>query len=289
MRSIFTIFFTRYICLTAVLAIIISVLTACSSTRLFYTFLNNFIEDEASYFFDLDEEEEIFLSQQVSEMISWHRKLMLPSYSEYLKDTANMLEVGQYGKDDITNILADGKSLIEETTIGLTPYASKFLIRNLSLENIEYIEERMEIRKNERLLELSKSNEVLYKERIEKLTTNFERFFGKLTNEQMILIEAYAKITLGHAKIRLNNRTLRQKAFINFLRTQPSETEITKYLNKLLLNGHLIVNPSHEEFSKISLELFNELLANMLSISLTSQREKIIIKLRGYAEDFRSI
>ena len=34
----------------------------------------------------------------------------------------------------------------------------------------------MEIRKNERLLELSKSNEVLYKERIEKLTTNFERF-----------------------------------------------------------------------------------------------------------------
>ena len=76
----------------------------------------------------------------------------------------------------------------------------------------------MEIRKNERLLELSKSNEVLYKERIEKLTTNFERFFGKLTNEQMILIEAYAKITLGHAKIRLNNRTLRQKAFINFLK-----------------------------------------------------------------------
>ena len=289
MQSILTIFLTRYICLTAVLAIIISFLTACSSTRLFYTFLNNFIEDEVSYFIDLNEEEEIFLTQQVSEMISWHRKLMLPSYSDYLKDTANMLEVGQYGKTEITNILANGKSLIEETTLGLTPYASKFLIRHQSLENIEYMEERMEIRKNERLVELSKSNVVLYKERLEKLTSNFERFFGKLTYEQMILIEAYAKITLGDAKIRLNNRTLRQKAFINFLRTQPSETEITNYLNILLINGHLIVNPSHKEFSKISLELFNELLVNMLSISLTSQREKIIIKLRGYAEDFRSI
>ena len=289
MQSILTIFLTRYICLTAVLAIIISFLTACSSTRLFYTFLNNFIEDQVSYFIDLNEEEEIFLTQQVSEMISWHRKLMLPSYSDYLKDTANMLEVGQYGKTEITNILANGKSLIEETTLGLTPYASKFLIRHQSLENIEYMEERMEIRKNERLVELSKSNEVLYKERLEKLTSNFERFFGKLTYEQMILIEAYAKITLGDAKIRLNNRTLRQKAFINFLRTQPSETEITNYLNILLINGHLIVNPSHKEFSKISLELFNELLVNMLSISLTSQREKIIIKLRGYAEDFRSI
>ena len=91
-----------------------------------------------------------FLSQQVSEMISWHRKLMLPSYSEYLKNTANMLEVSQYGEDDITNILADGKSLIEETTIEvLTPYASKFLVRNQSLENIKHIEERMETRKNE--------------------------------------------------------------------------------------------------------------------------------------------
>ena len=44
---------------------LIGLLTACSSTRLVYTFVDKFIEDEVAYFLDLDTEEELVLSIEV--------------------------------------------------------------------------------------------------------------------------------------------------------------------------------------------------------------------------------
>ena len=108
----------------SILLISINLLIACSSTRIIYTFVENFIQDEITYFLDLNEEEMALLNQQVSELVAWHRKSMLPMYSVYLNHIADRLEVNQYAVDDIEMILADGRSIIEKTVIGFTPYAS---------------------------------------------------------------------------------------------------------------------------------------------------------------------
>ena len=47
--------------------------------------------------------------------------------------------------------------------------------------------------------------------------SNFERFFGTLNDEQVILLKAHALATLGDAKTRFENRTMRQKIFVKFL------------------------------------------------------------------------
>ncbi len=268
---------------------LISLLTACSSTRLIYTFVDKFIEDEIAYFLNLNEEEEALLDKELSKMIAWHRKSMLPRYAAYLNDIADNLEDGRYNTSYITNVLEDGRSLIEETVIGLTPYASKFLIRHQNIEAIEFMKKRMATRQQERLTELSEAEDNLYEDRLDRLTSNFERFFSDLNDAQVLLLEGYALATLGDSRIRLNNRTLRQKAFINFLMTQPTETELTTYLNNLLLRGHIITNPDYKNFSETWLELFKSLLVKMLAISSTAQRETIISKLRAYAEDFKTV
>ncbi len=273
----------------SILLISINLLIACSSTRIIYTFVENFIQDEITFFLDLNEEEMVLLNQQVSELVAWHRKSMLPKYSVYLNYIADRLEVNQYAVDDIEMILADGRSIIEKTVIGFTPYASKFLINHLTVDDIEHMEKRMLKRRQERIEELSKSEKILFEKRLKRLTRNFERFLGDLNDEQVILLEAYSLETLGDAKIRLHNRTLRQKAFIRYLRTQPNTFEIMEYMNKLLLQGHLITNPSYKTFSIVSLERLKDLLVNILAISSKSQREKIINKLRGYAKDFQTV
>ena len=114
-------------------------------------------------------------------------------------------------------------------------------------------------------------------------------FFGNLNKSQLLLLESHSRVTLNESRIRLHNRTLRQKAFIMFLKTKPSEVDLTSYLNKLLLQGHLITNPSYGSFSEISLKKFHVLLLNMVVSSSIMQREKIISKLRGYAEDFKKV
>lgn len=269
--------------------LIISLLAACSSTRLIYTFADNFIKYEIEYFFDLDKEGKIYLGQQTTEMIAWHRKVMLPNYAKYLNNLADSIESDNFNTNDIKDVLADGRTIIEETVIGLTPRASKFLLRYLSNETIELMEKKMIERQKERMEELSIPRNLLFEKRLKRLTSNFERFFGTLSKEQMFLLKDHARLTLEDAMIRLQNRTKRQFVFIKFLRTQPTELELTIYLNKLLLRGHEITNPKYKTFSDASIERFGALLKNMLIISSNSQMNSVIIKLRNYAKDFSAL
>ncbi len=282
-------FLNRHIYHLVILVVIISFLKACSSTRVIYTFAENYIQDEITFFFDLSEEEKALLSQQVSELVSWHRTTMLPIYSLYLNDIADKLQVGEYGADDIEKVLADGRSIIEETVIGMTPYASKFLIDHLSDVDIEFMKKRMLKRQQERIEELSKLEKILYEDRLKRLTTNFQRFLGNLNDAQVMILEVYTRETLGDPRTRLHNRTLRQKAFIKYLRTQPNNDELIEFMNKLLLQGHVITNPSYKVFSIVWLERFRNLLVDIFDISSTSQRDKIISKLRDYAKDFQMV
>ena len=283
------IFLQRYTYRAMLLFMLIYLLTACSSTRLMYTFVDKFIENEITYFLDLNEKEVALLNKEVSKMVAWHRKSMLPRYASYLNDIADKLEDNRYDANYITKILVGGRSLVEETVIGLIPYASKFLIRHQTIEAIEFMKKRMTTRQHERLTELSKAEDIQYEDRLERLTSNFERFFGELNDAQVVLLEGYVRYTLGDSKTRLHNRTLRQKAFINFLKIQPTEAELTTYLNNLLLRGHVITNPEYKDFSEAWLDRFKSLLVNMFQISSTEQRDTIISKLRAYAEDFKTV
>ena len=267
----------------------IILVTACSSTRLIYSFTDKFIKDEINYFLYLDEEEQLLMNQQVSEMINWHRTSMMPSYASYLDDIADTLEVGQYDANKITIIIDEGRTLIEDTIVGLTPYASRFLIRIKNDEAIEFMKNKMLMRQQERIIKLSGAKEIRYEDRLDKLTSNFKRFFGDLTDAQIEILETHSHETLNDSRIRLHNRTLRQKAFVRFLKTQPNEEELNAYLNKLLIRGHEIINPNYQDFSEASLSRFKMLLINMLAISTDKQRNVMIGKLRSYAEEFNTI
>ena len=283
------IFLRRYIYKTAILVVITILLTACSSTRFIYSFIDDFIQDEITYFLDLNEKEELLLSQEVSEMVNWHRTSMLPRYATYLINVADKIEKKEYESADINKLLENARFLIEQTISGLIPYASKFLINYLTNEDIEFMEKRMLIRQQERITELSKSEDILYKERLKRLTLNFERFFGELNDSQKTLLETHTSQTLGESRVRLHNRTLRQKVFIRFLKTQPTETVLIAFTEKLLIRGHLITNPSYEDFSATSLKRFEILLVNMLSVSSEVQLKTIIDNLRAYASDFKAV
>ncbi|MEL0125158.1 MAG: DUF6279 family lipoprotein [Alphaproteobacteria bacterium] len=268
---------------------LIFLIVACSSTRFIYTFVDDFIKDEVNYFLDLNDNEKVLLNQKVSEMVTWHRTAMLPKYSEFLYNIANNLEGDQYSAVKVQKFLENGRFLINETVTGITPYVSQFLVQHQTVENIKFMENRMLSRRQERIINLSKTKDMLYEDRLKRLISNFERFFGDLKDSQNKLLEVYARETLNDSRVRLHNRTLRQKVFIRFLKTQPNELKLTNYLNKLLLEGHMITNPSYETFSEISVKKFHTLLVNMLAKSSITQRETIITKLRNYAEDFKIV
>ena len=286
-KIIFTKFFSIKFIKSFILITLIMHTASCSNTRIIYSLAEKFVEDEVTFFIDLDKEEEIRLTKQVTELVEWHRKNMLPKYETYLRDTAEKLAKNQYSYVDIKNILIYGRALIEETVIGLTPFTSKFLVEHQTVGDIDFLEKQMEKRRQQRLENLSKPSNKLYEIRKDRLIKNFERFFGNLNDSQVILIKRYASETLDDKRVRLNNRTMRQKAFLEFLRTQPNQKSLMIYTNKLLLSGHEITNQGYRDFQDSSLVLFSELMSNMLEVSSDMQRERVIKKIRKYANDFK--
>ena len=272
-----------------ILIVINVLLVSCSSTQLIYSIADKFIQDEVEYFLNLNEKERVILNQEISEIVIWHRKSMLPKYSNYLVDISNKLEIGDYDTSNINKAVRNARFLIEETVTGLTPFASQILMRHRNVEAVKFIEKKMEMRRQERLEELSQPKDMLYKERLERLLSSFERFMSSLNEEQVKLLEAHASATFLDNSIRLKNRTMRQKVFIEFLKTQPDEEELTAYLNKLLLRGYEITNPTYQDFLEASLERFEFLLGDMLAVSTELQKKKIVKKLRSYSEDFKTV
>ena len=110
-----TIFSKRQVYHSLSLLFFIILVTACSSTRLIYSFTDKFIKDEINYFLYLDEKEKLQMNQQVSEMINWHRTSMMPSYASYLDNIADTLEMGEYDANKITII-------IDEEEIKVNPH-----------------------------------------------------------------------------------------------------------------------------------------------------------------------
>ena len=188
-------------------------LTACSSTRFIYTFIDEFIKDEITYFLDLNEKEKLLLSQQVTEMVNWHRTSMLPRYAAYLINAADKIEKKEYESADISKLLENARFLIEQTISGLTPYASKFLMNYLTNEDIEFMAKRMLMRQQERITELSRSEDILYTERLKRLTINFERFFGELNDSQKTLLESHTSQTLGESRVKIAQQDITSKSF----------------------------------------------------------------------------
>ena len=139
-----TFFYTEILIMLLFFVVFINLLTACSSTQFIYTFANKFIQDEIEYFIDLNDEDKVLLSQQISEMVSYHRTSILPSYAIYLDEIAKNLDEVHDEKVLVNTTLTKGRSLIEQTVLGLTPYASKFLVKYQTSEDIEFIEKKNE-------------------------------------------------------------------------------------------------------------------------------------------------
>jgi len=88
-------------------------LTCCSSFKLIYSLVDDFIEREVYFFLKLDEEGEAFLKDQVDELMAWHNTAMLPRYAAYLRHQADQLDNGVFDAVAIAQSWAEGRALYE--------------------------------------------------------------------------------------------------------------------------------------------------------------------------------
>lgn len=172
----------------AALGTILLLLAACSTTRLLYSFADDFIESEAEFYLKLDEEGESFVETKVDDFIGWHRTAMLPRYAAYLDAQADLIEGGGLNRAGVDAAVDKFRELIEGTMRGFTPHAAIVLARHTGSAKIAHFRERLAERAEEHRENLDQPAAERAEERAERTQDNFERFIGDLTDGQLAII-----------------------------------------------------------------------------------------------------
>lgn len=257
----------------------------CSRLSLLQSFAGSAIIDEAEFHLELDDAGAARLARQVDEMLAWHSAEMLPRYAKFLTAQAELIEAERMDRAAVGDSVAALRALLEELVQGTAPYAAAVLVDHTDAEKRRYLEARMKARLDERRAELSEPADERLKERVERITKNFERVAGDLRDDQIGMIRRYAAATVGNNARWLRNRANRQRAFLEFLSRQPDEAEISAFVVTILLRGHDVVEPEYKAISEARWAHFRELLVEIMASLSARQREAASSTLREYATE----
>lgn len=261
-------------------------LTACSSVTIFYTFADDAIESEIGYYLDLDDDERVQVEQEVDALMHWHRTEMLPRYASFLRAEAATIERGEITRDTVTTSYDQVRELMFATLRGAFAPAASILVRQTGPAKLEHLRRRMTEKMEERAERMQRPRADRIERRAERYIENLERFTGPLNKPQIALIRRHAEETDDDGFTWLNDRMLRETAFLRFLATRPDEKEIAAFLEKVLLHAEDVVGPEYRAYRNATTAKFQELMVQIAALSTAKQRRAAARRLHDYADDF---
>jgi len=264
----------------------LSVLAGCSTLRIAYTFAEDSLESRAEDYLDLSPEQEAQVEAQASELIAWHRREMLPKYAAYLSAQADRAENGGWTRAQFAEAFAGFRALVDETVAGASPFVATVLTDHTTPGKVVYIEARIAERNAERAAEeAERSPDEAIEEWVEGRVDRISRFTGALDDDQVAIVRGYAEKGLVYAERWRANRTKRQNAFVAFLHASPSRDAIARFVHRILLHAHEIVDPDYRATSEARWALNEALYFDVLASLSEEQRRELASTLRGYAAD----
>ena len=271
------------------IAAVALLLAACSTTKIFYSFADDFIEGRAASHLDLDEEGEAVLQRQVGAFMLWHRTNMLPRYADYLRRQAALVDGGQITRAAIRDSFAEVRALWEGTVKGIAPYAAAVLVGHTGEPKREHLRKQLAERLDEQLEDMKDARAERLERRSERIIENFERFTGDLDAKQRKNIGDYTAARLDDRAVWLEHRRRRNQAFIAFLAKRPGEKEIAGLMEKIVLRSYEVVQPEYKAVSEARAAGFEKLLFDIVASLSPEQRNELAGNLRRFADDFSEL
>ena len=267
-------------------------LAGCSTLKLAYNHSPSWFSYQLDVYLDLDDAQESVLSTQLDALHAWHRHHALPSYSQTLREWAEQVATRhRFSVEDVLNgqrqieqeLLRIGAQIAAEITPvvqGLTPRQIEHLKAKLEKSNREY---------QAKYLSASMSQARRKKERIEELEDRYENWLGKLTREQKARLSEMVDSNLVGPALWSEERQARQLALLRLLaesRSLPAE-QIQRSWQSYFDSLSLYRVPELESRRPLIRRAWAEVTADMLNMMTDQQRQHLLKKLLGYANDFQ--
>lgn len=213
---------------TLVLCLLLTLLQACSPTRVAYNNADVFLRWQANYYLDFEGEQAEALDRRLAAFLGWHRAAALPKYARLGSEAAERMERGlkredlEWGYDAVRARIREslGRAAAEsgELLDGLRADQIAHLERRLEEENRKFAKERMQGTQEER-----------HQRRVKRNVGRLEDWFGALSEAQVARVERYSARAPWSAELQDRDRRRRQAEFIAMLRAREAGRKLAAW------------------------------------------------------------
>lgn len=263
---------------------------ACSSVRLGYDAMPLWLGWQIDRHFGLDAGQRELVSERLDALHRWHRQTQLPAYTGFLQAVRSHLDGGGADADDIgrwrAHVLAAWTPVAERAAPDLAALA--LTLRPAQLERLARRFERSNRELRDELLpdgaqqrDAARADRVLKRARF---------FFGDLPERDEQEIRALASALPASEADWLAEREARQQTVLGVLerivRERPPPEVAERWCREVLSGLWRSADPARGAAIARSTAAGDALSAALLQRAAPAQRDRLVERLRGFADDF---
>jgi hypothetical protein len=269
--------------------LIFLIITGCGIVTLGYNRLPFLTLLELDSIFDLTDEQNKVVRQELDSWLEWHRSNHLPQYVSKLRQWEKLV-IQDLTPNQFCSEIDSARVLINEAAVQFIPVLTP-LAKTLSPSQIENWN-NYQIKRDKEFLEKFKqgaNGEIINEERLKKAISRAEMFYGTLTTDQKEQLAKRLEKSVFNAEQVLPERKRRHADAVNAVTLIQKGEEPTQTLKKVWDNSQQSQNPSYAQYSKQMLQDGCAQLSELHNKTTSEQRLNAAQKLKGYADDFQSL
>jgi hypothetical protein len=270
------------------LVLLLALLASCSIVRVAYDNADWVLARMAGSYVDMDRAQARELKAELGQFHAWHRHEELPHYAVLLDDVSDRLERG-LAREDVVWAIGAARARYEvlsrQAADGLAPW-----LLSLNARQVDGLAARFEAANRKFYARsLPDDPEKAVQVRADWLRARVEDWTGRTTPAQRERLVALVRAFPDAPALVLADRRRRQAQLIEMLRTHAAADEAQAQIFTLLTDPDAGRSEHHvAALAAWEASFINAVLE--LDRSLTPrQRETAVARMRGYADEFRSM
>lgn len=271
----------------SLLLIVMLLCLSCTKLRLGYEYADWLVIYSIEDNFDLDKVQRTQIKLDVADYFKWHRKQMLPLYSDFLTQKSLQSKSG-LSLAQVDTGFNQFQFLYQKTLEPFVDKAQRMLVSLTPSQVNVWLEKQK--KKNQKILkEMSGGAQVQIERRYNKIVAELEDWTGDLTKEQKSQLKILNSALPWNGLLWLDNREKNQNQLAILLGQNASKATIKSFLNDFYIHPEKLRSP---QFQKQNLEFESKLKIMIVAVyNLLSpeQRAHFILQAEKLSGEFHTL
>jgi len=265
--------------------IVLLLLSACSSARLSYGFLDNWLQWRIDDYVSLNAEQQVFANQQLKAFHRWHRQTQLAEYSVFIDRTAALIEQETINTKQLNTYLDQVSNFWDTSVEYLLPFGVE-LFQQLDASQKEELlsnikRQQASFREKNGQLTLRQKQQ----ERLDKTEKRLNQWLGSISPAQQKTVSDWVSRIQTMDDVRDQRQLVWNSAFSEFILREQNDVDLAS-ARQLFIDAEQLWPASYTERFDQNKTLLLNMMIKIHGQLDQSQKQFLIRRLKNYRADF---